>query len=106
MGLGVRVAVMGGVLLLEKAFLNLFVDFTRAQSAEGLGAALRVTQHWGFRFLMSFAVLAAVFGYLRKGPELQQVDAQARAAPGLQPRWLLAHLMLFVPLVPLSASLY
>jgi exosortase E/protease (VPEID-CTERM system) len=106
MGLGGRVALAGGVLLLEKAFLNLFVDFASAQTAAGLGAVVRVTQHWGFRFLVSFAVVAAVFGYLRKGPQLQQVDAQARAAPALRPRWLLVHLVLLVPLVPLSAALY
>ena len=106
MGLGARAAVASGVLLLEKAFLNLFVDFASAQTAAGLGAVVRVTQHWGFRFLVSFAVVAAVFGYLRKGPELQQVDARARAAPALRPRWLLAHLVLLVPLVPLSAALY
>jgi len=105
-GLGARVAVAVGVLLLEKVFLNLFVDFASAQTAEGLGAIVRVTQHWGFRFLVSFAVVAAVFGYLRKGPELQLVDAQMRAAPSFRPRWLLAHLALLVPLVPLSASLY
>lgn len=106
MGLGARVAIVGGVLLLEKSFLNLFVDFASAQSAEGLGGLVRVTQHWGFRFLVSFAVATAVFGYLRKGPELQQVDALARSAPPLRPRWLLAHFALLVPLVPLSASLY
>ena len=33
MGLGARVAIVGGVLLLEKSFLNLFVDFASAQSA-------------------------------------------------------------------------
>jgi exosortase E/protease (VPEID-CTERM system) len=106
MGLGARVAIVGGVLLLEKSFLNLFVDFASAQSAEGLGGLVRVTQHWAFRLLVSFAVATAVFGYLRKGAELQQVDAQARSAPPLRPRWLLAHLALLVPLVPLSASLY
>jgi exosortase E/protease (VPEID-CTERM system) len=105
MGLGVRVAVAGGVLLLEKALLSLFVDFDSAQTAEGLGAVVRVTQHWGFRFLVSFAIAAAVFGYLRGGRELRDADAATRAAP-LRPRWLLAHLALIAPLVPLSASLY
>jgi exosortase E/protease (VPEID-CTERM system) len=103
--LATRVAAAAGVLLLEKTLLNFFVDFASAQSAEGLGAVVRVTQHWGLRFLVTFVVVAAVFGYLRKGPELQQLDADARAAP-IRPRWLLAHLALFVPLVPLSASLY
>jgi exosortase E/protease (VPEID-CTERM system) len=106
MGLGARLGVISGVLLLEKVFLNLFVDFASAQTAEGLGAFVRVTQHWVFRFLVSFVISAAVFGYLRRGPELRDVSAAARSMPILRPRWLLAHLVLVVPLVPLSASLY
>jgi exosortase E/protease (VPEID-CTERM system) len=104
--LGTRLAAAAGLLLLEKAFLNLFVDFESAQTAEGLGAAVRVAQHWGFRFLTSFAIATAVFAYLRGGRELQELDTTARALPVLRPRWLLAHLVLFAPLVPLSASLY
>lgn len=106
MGLAARVALAGGVLLLEKSFLNLFVDFAGAQNAEGLGAVVRVGQHWGFRFLVSFAIAAALFAYLRGGPGLQEVDAAARMQPLARPRWLLAHLICAVPLVPLSLSLY
>jgi hypothetical protein len=106
MGLGTRAALAGGVLLLEKTFLNFFVDFTSAQNAGGLGAVVRVTQHWGFRFLVSFAIAAAVFGYLRGGRELRDVDAAARSLPPLRPRWLLAHLIFAIPLVPLSGALY
>jgi len=105
-GLGARLAAAGLLLLLEKSFLNLFVDFESAQTAHGLGAAVRATQHWGFRFFTSFAVAAAVFAYLRRGPELQQLDTAARALPAVRARWLLAHLAFFVPLVPLSSSLY
>ena len=106
MGLGARLAIAGGVLLLEKTFLNLFVDFASAQTAEGLGAAVRMTQHWGFRFLTSFAIGAAVFAYLRGGRGLQHVDVAARVVRLPRPRWLAAHIALLVPLVPLSASLY
>jgi exosortase E/protease (VPEID-CTERM system) len=106
MGLAARVALAGGVLLLEKSFLNFFVDFAGAQNAEGLGAVVRVGQHWGFRFLVSFAIAAALFAYLRGGPGLQEVDAAARMQPFARPRWLLAHLICVVALVPLSLSLY
>jgi exosortase E/protease (VPEID-CTERM system) len=105
-GLGARVAVACALLLLEKTFLNLFVDFDSAQSAEGLGAAVRVTQHWGFRFLTSLVIATAVFAYLRGGRELRELDTAARDVPLLRPRWLLAHLALLAPLVPLSGSLY
>jgi len=106
LGLGARVAVAGGALLLEKAFLNLFVDFASAQNAQGFGAVVRTTQHWGFRFLVSFAIAAALFSYLRGGRELRKADAAARAEPAVRWRWLLAHLGLVVLLVPVSASLY
>jgi exosortase E/protease (VPEID-CTERM system) len=105
MGLGARLAVVAGLLFLEKTFLNLFVDFDSAQLAQGLGAFVRVAQHWGFRFLVSFGVAAVLFAYLRGGQELQQVDAAMRAAP-LRPHWLLMHAALIAGLVPMSASLY
>jgi exosortase E/protease (VPEID-CTERM system) len=106
LGLGARAALAGGVLLLEKSFLNFFVDFTSAQNAQGLGALVRASQHWGFRFLVSFAIAAGLFAYLRGGPRLQEVDAAARRQPLARPRWVLAHLICVVPLVPLSLSLY
>jgi exosortase E/protease (VPEID-CTERM system) len=105
-GLGARLAGAAGLLLLEKLFLNLFVDFESAQTAQGLGAAVRVIQHSGFRFFTSFVIATAVFAYLRGGPELRELDTAARALPPVRPRWLLVHLALFVPLVPLSAALY
>jgi hypothetical protein len=94
------------VLLLEKALVSFFVDSASAQTAHGLGAVMYVVQHWGFRFLVSLAIAAAVFGYLRGGQGLQDVDIAARGAPAVRPRWLLAHVALLVPLVPLSALLY
>lgn len=99
-------AIAAGVLLLEKAFLNLFVDFERAQTAEGLGAVVRITQHAVFRFLVSFAIAVVLFGFLRGRGDLRDANATARAAPPLRVRWLLVHLALVVPLLPLSTSLY
>jgi exosortase E/protease (VPEID-CTERM system) len=105
MSLHARLAIAAGLLLLEKVVLNLFVDFTSAQAAHGLGAVVRITQHWGFRFLVSFVIATAVFGYLRGGRELAEADAAGRAAR-LRFRWLALHGLLVVPLVPLSISLY
>jgi exosortase E/protease (VPEID-CTERM system) len=103
--LGARLGVAAGLLLLEKVVLNLFVDFDRARAALGLGAAVRVAQHWGFRCLVSFAIAAAVFAYMRGGRELQDAAGEVRAAP-VRARWLLVHIGLVLPLMPLSASLY
>jgi exosortase E/protease (VPEID-CTERM system) len=103
--LGARLGVAAGLLLLEKVVLNLFVDFDSAQAALGLGGAVRVAQHWGFRFLVSFAVAAAVFAYMRGGRELQDAAAEVRAA-AVRARWLLVHIALVLLLMPLSAALY
>jgi exosortase E/protease (VPEID-CTERM system) len=105
MSLHARAAIAAGLLLLEKVVLNLFIDSTSAQVAHGLGAVVRITQHWGFRFLVSFAIATAVLGYLRGGRELAEADTAARTAR-LRFRWLALHGLLVVPLVPLSMSLY
>lgn len=105
MRLHLRLALAGAWLFLEKAFLDLFVDYAAIARAEGLGAALRVGQHWGLRFLVSFAIAAVLFGYLRGGGELRAADAAGRAAP-LRVRFLLLHIALLVPLIPLSMLLY
>jgi len=105
-GLGARTAAAAIVLLVEKVILNSFVDSQSVQAASGSVAILWFAQHWGFRLLVSMAVAAAVFGYLRAGRELRDVDAAARAAAPLRPRWLLAHLAVLALLVPLAASLH
>jgi exosortase E/protease (VPEID-CTERM system) len=103
--LSLRLAVAAVALFLEKASLNFFVDFQSAQAAEGLGAFVRTAQHWGFRFIVSLAISAAVFAYLRGGRELKEADSAARGVP-IRLRYLALHLVLVLPLVPLSLSLY
>lgn len=105
MRLHLRLALAAAWLFLEKAVLDRFVDYGAIARAEGLGAALRVGQHWGFRFLVSFAIAAVLFGYLRGTAELHAADAAGRAAP-LRTRFLLLHLLFIAPLVPLSTLLY
>jgi hypothetical protein len=105
MSLSVRIAIAAALLVLEKLILNSVVDFQHAQAARGLGAVVRVTQHWGLRFLVTLAIALAFFIYLRGRPQLAQVDAAARAEP-LRPRWLLLHGALLPPLAALSYLLY
>ena len=103
--LSLRLAVVAVVLSLEKAALNFFVDFPSADAAEGFGAFVRVAQHWGFRFIVSLAISAAVFAYLRGGQQLAEADSAARGAP-IRLRYLALHLALLLPLAPLSMALY
>jgi exosortase E/protease (VPEID-CTERM system) len=103
--LSLRLAVAAVVLFLEKAALNLFVDFGSAQAAEGFGAFVRVAQHWGFRFIVSLAISAAVFAYLRGGRQLAEADSAARGVR-IRLGCVALHLALVLPLVPLSMWLY
>jgi exosortase E/protease (VPEID-CTERM system) len=104
-GLAARLAVIGGILFGEKAFLNMFVDFGRTQRAEGFGATLRIAQHWGFRFCVAFAVALALFAYIGTGTASKTATASARLAP-LRIGWIVCHLMLVAALAPLSYALY
>jgi len=89
----------------EKIFLNTFVDFDRAQAAQGLGAAVRIAQHWGFRFLVAFATAIALFAYVSGGEQLKAADAAMRSAK-VRAGWMLVHAALAACLVPLSYLLY
>lgn len=100
-----RIAALGGILFLDKILLNHFVDFARAQSAQGLGAFLRAAQHFGFRFVVTFGLALAVFAYVRGGAALRQAASALREAR-VRPRWLAAHALLVAALMPLSALLF
>jgi len=104
-GLPVRLAILGSAFFAEKIFLNEFVDFERAQTAHGLGAILRVAQHWGFRFLVALAAAIALFAYVRGWRQMRGAAAEVQAAP-MRGGWLLAHFVLVVVLAPLSYLLY
>jgi exosortase E/protease (VPEID-CTERM system) len=105
MTLGARLVTAAAVLVLEKTILNLFVDFDRAQEAQGFGQVVRVAQHAGFRFLLSLAVAIVLFGYLSRGRELAAADEAGRGIR-MRGRWLALHVLLVVPLAPLSIALY
>jgi exosortase E/protease (VPEID-CTERM system) len=100
-----RFAILTAVFLAEKIFLNAFVDFERAQSAQGLGAIVRVAQHSGFRFFVAFAAALALFATVRGGQSLQAAAASFRGAR-VHVGWMFGHLVLVAILAPLSYFLY
>jgi exosortase E/protease (VPEID-CTERM system) len=101
-GLAARAGGFALLLLLEKIVLDDFVSFRAAQAATGLGTVLRVAQHFGFRFAVSFGIALALFVYVRGDAALEAIDRGARSAP-LRGRWLALHAVL---LVPIAAALY
>jgi exosortase E/protease (VPEID-CTERM system) len=105
LGLPARVAILGTVFFAEKVFLNGFVDFDRAQAAQGLGAVVRNAQHWGFRFLVAVAAAVALFAYVRGGEQLKLAEAAIRSTT-MRVGWMLAHLLLVACLMTLSYLLY
>jgi exosortase E/protease (VPEID-CTERM system) len=105
LGLPARLAVVGAVFFAEKIFLNEFVDFERVDAAQGLGAILRASQHWGFRFLVAWLAAIALFSYVRGGPRLDAAAASMRAAP-IRIGWIFGHLLCVAVLAALSYLLY
>ncbi|HYL17607.1 MAG TPA: exosortase E/protease, VPEID-CTERM system, partial [Burkholderiales bacterium] len=75
------------------------------QAASGLGAWVRDVQHWGFRFAITLGASLAVFVWIRGDAGLRQLNAAARALP-LRTSLLLLHIVLVLPLMPLSHLLY
>ena len=105
LGLPARLAILGIAFCGEKIFLNRFVDFDRAQAAEGFGAVVRVAQHLGFRFLAAFAAALALFTYVRGWDALRATNSAVRATP-VRIGWMLGHFLCIAALAPLSYVLY
>jgi len=105
LGLPARVAILAAAFLAEKIFLNRFVDFDSAQAARGLGAVLRVAQHWGFRFFVALTAAVVLFAYVQGGEGQRAAQAAVRAAP-MRFGWIVVHLLLIAVLAPLSFVLY
>ena len=105
MSLAIRLLIVVLVLCAEKFLLNFFVDFDSAQAATGFGATVRIAQHWGFRFAVTFAASLALFSYVRSDERLVKINAAARSLP-VRVAWLLCHAALVLPLIALSYFLY
>jgi exosortase E/protease (VPEID-CTERM system) len=83
-------------------FLDRFVNVDGAQLADGL---LRQSYHWVSRGLVAMAACIGVFAVVRGEQRLLQGAARVHDL-AIRPAWLLAHVVLFATLVPLSARLY
>ena len=105
LGLTPRVAILATLFFFEKVFLDEFVDFRRAQAAQGLGAVVHLAQHWGFRFAVAFAAAILIFAFVRAAPQLKSVDLYVRATR-VSVGWILAHILCIAILVPLTYLLY
>ena len=105
MTLAARAALLALILFCEKFVLNFFVDFGAAQRAGGFGAVVRVAQHAGFRFAAAFGLSLALFAYARADPRWRGINQAARGA-GFSLPALGLHVLLVLPLAPLSYDLY
>lgn len=105
LSLGARAGLIALILVVEKFLLNFLVDFDAAQGARGLGAAVRVGQHWGFRFLAALALSLALLGYAAADRRWSRVNAAA-CGIGLRRAWLGLHTLLLLPLAAISYYLY
>jgi exosortase E/protease (VPEID-CTERM system) len=100
-----RLAMLAGLLFLEKFALNFLVDFDAAQAANGFGQFIRLAQHDVLRFVVTLAITLSVFAYVRHSSDgMRELAPTAKPKPQL--RWLIAHVLLFLPLLPLSYALY
>jgi exosortase E/protease (VPEID-CTERM system) len=104
-GLVARLAFLAVLFIAEKVFLNTFVDFDLAQAATGMGALVRVAQHWGFRYLVAVATAIALLAYVNRGERIRAAAASIRSTP-IRGAWFFAHLVLIAGLMPLSYLLY
>jgi exosortase E/protease (VPEID-CTERM system) len=105
LGLASRLAILAIVFFLEKLFLDRFVDYGNARVAEGLGATVRLSFHWGSRVLVALAACIGVFALIRGEQRPLPGAARVRDLP-IRPRWVLVHLLMIAALVPLSALLF
>jgi exosortase E/protease (VPEID-CTERM system) len=105
LGLPARVAILGGLVFVEKIFLTQFVDLERANAALGIGAHFRVAQHFGFRFIVALMAALTVFALARGKPRPSLTNSPPHLAH-LRPAWMAAHLALIACLAWLSSLLF
>ncbi len=100
-----RAGVLVATLFAEKSALNLLVNFRMADAAHGFATVLRLIQHFGLRFAVSFALALAIFVSVRTDAALLEVNMEARDAP-LRTRWLALHCGLMISVAACLYNLY
>jgi exosortase E/protease (VPEID-CTERM system) len=105
-GLLPRLVIIAAVLALETILLSGVIQRAPLDTLTGAAKFVHDLQHWGFRYVIAYAMSFAMLFYLRRaGAAGADLSAMARDAP-LRFAWLLAHLALFGLLALLSGALY
>ena len=105
LGLPARLGILAGIVLADKLLLNNFVDFERAEAAQGFAAVVRDVHHWGFRFAVAMMAAIVLFAHVR-GAAQENTAAVALRDSKVRVPWLLVHAALLACLMPLSYGLY
>ena len=100
-----RLSILGLLFMAEKVLLNHFVDWDRAQAAQGFGAVVRTAQHIGFRFIVAFCAALILFSSVRGRESFARAAASMRAA-SIRLKWIVAHVLFLLCLVPLTSALF
>jgi exosortase E/protease (VPEID-CTERM system) len=103
-GLVPRLIVIGAVLAVEILLGSYLVQATPLDAVRGPAETLRVIQHWLFRFLIAYAVCLCLLVYLR-GAAFAGALRAADHAP-VRVGWAVLHVVLILPFLYLSATLY
>jgi exosortase E/protease (VPEID-CTERM system) len=103
-GLVPRLVLIAAVASAEVLIGSYLVQAIPVDALHGAPEALRLVQHWLFRFIIAYAVSLALLAYLRGASVAAALGTEEQAA--VRPRWALVHVLLLVPFFYLSAALY
>ncbi len=103
-GLVPRLVVIAAVASAEVLIGSYLVQAIPVDALHGAPEALRLVQHWLFRFIIAYAVSLALLAYLRGATVAAALGAADQAA--VRPGWALVHVLLLLPFIYLSATLY
>jgi len=105
MTLAGRAATFALVLFVEKILLSPLVDSHKVDTAQGWDAWARLAQHFGLRFLVSFAIVVAYFTYAHGSAVLSGINVEARGI-GVRGRLLALHVVLLFPIAVTLSYLF